>query len=406
MDKPLSGIKVLDLTTFVAAPVCCRLLADMGAEVIKVEPPKGDAWRETGKSYQPDILTDDVNPVFDIYNSGKKHVAINLKSPEGKEMFFKLMGEADVFVTNTRPAALKRLGIAYEDVKERFPGLVYAIVLGYGEEGPDKDAPAFDTSAFWSRSGFLRDQALDNEHYHPVFPPYGVGDTITGYILMGQVCSALIRKMRTGKGDYVRASLYHMGLFTMGTMEILSQKKIGREMPFNRLSFGVPGGPYKCSDGEWVFISVGYYATLIPQLCKAIGREDLTEDPRYATREAREEGNHKQEYFEIFREAFLKKPSEHWLKLGVELDIPIVRMNHYKEVSEDPQAWANNYLENVEFRNGDTMVMPVCPIEMDSVGPIKTKPAPYIGADTDEVAAALGYTAEQIAEMKASGAIK
>ena len=146
-------------------------------------------------------------------------------------------------------------------------------MLGYGEEGPIKDEPAFDTSAFWSKSGFLRDQGLDNEHYHPVMPPFGVGDTITGYMLMGQVCSALVRKMKTGKGDYVRASLYHMGLFTMGTMEILAQEKVGRIMPFNRLSFGVPGGPYKCADGEWVFISVGYYETLVTQLCQAIGEE-------------------------------------------------------------------------------------------------------------------------------------
>ena len=406
MEKPLSGIKVLDLTTFVAAPVCCRLLSDMGADVIKVEPPTGDAWRKTAKAYKPDVLTDDANPVFDIFNSGKKHVSINLKSPEGKEMFLKLMGEADVFVTNTRPAALKRLGISYEDVKDRFPGLVYAIVLGYGEEGPDKDAPAFDTSAFWSRSGFLRDQALDNEHYHPVLPPYGVGDTITGYMLMGQVCSALIRKMKTGKGDYVRASLYHMGIFTMGTMEILAQEKVGREMPFTRLTFGVPGGPYKCSDGEWVFISVGYYEALIPQLHKAIGREDLLENPRFAERSIRELPENKGDYYEIFRQAFLKKPSDHWLKLGQELDIPIVRMNHYKDVSNDPQAWANNYLENVTSRNGETMVMPACPIEMDSVGPIKTKPAPYIGANTAEVAKSLGYTDQQIAEMIAAGAIQ
>lgn len=406
MDKPLSGIKVLDLTTFVAAPVCCRLLADMGAEVIKVEPPKGDAWRETGKGYMPEILTDDMNPVFDIYNSGKKHVAINLKSPEGKEMFLKLMAEADVFITNTRPAALKRLGISYEDVKDRFPGLVYGIVLGYGEDGPDKDAPAFDTAAFWSRSGFLRDQTLNNEHYHPVMPPYGVGDTITGYILMGQICSALLRKLKTGKGDYVRASLYHMGIFSFGTMQILAQEKIGKEMPFTRLSFGVPGGPYQCSDGEWIFISVGYYAALIPQLCAAINRPELMEDPRYATREAREIGNNKQEYYEFFRDAFLAKPSEHWLQVGKDLDIPVVRMNHYKDVTKDPQAWANDYLEDVTFANGETLVMPSCPLEMDSVGPIKTKPAPVIGADTDAVAKSLGYSDAEIAAMKASGAIK
>ena len=169
--------------------------------------------------------------------------------------------------------------------------------------------------------------------------------------------------------------------------------------PFNRLSFGVPGGPYKCSDGEWVFISVGYYATLIPQLCKAIGREDQTEDPRYATREAREEGNHKQEYFEIFREAFLQKPSEHWLKLGVELDIPIVRMNHYKEVSEDPQAWANNYLTRTEFPDGSSYILPNTPVDFSDMEKTHTTHAGALGCDTRQVLAELGYGEAEIQEL-------
>ena len=138
MSKPLSGVKVVELATFVAGPVTGRLLADLGAEVIKVERPDGDAWRITGVSYKPDRFSDDENPVFDIYNAGKKHIALNLKSGEGMEAFHKLLAEADVFVTNTRPKALKRLGLSYEDLKERYPGLIYAILLGYGEEGPDR----------------------------------------------------------------------------------------------------------------------------------------------------------------------------------------------------------------------------------------------------------------------------
>ena len=119
MSKPLEGIKVLDLTTFVAAPVCARLLADLGAEVIKVEPPKGDAWRITSKGFNTIHFSDEMNPVFDVYNAGKKLISLNLKSEEGKEIFFKLMAEADVFVTNNRPDALKRL--AKRVLKLQFP---------------------------------------------------------------------------------------------------------------------------------------------------------------------------------------------------------------------------------------------------------------------------------------------
>ena len=140
MSRPLEGIKVVDLTTFVAAPVCARLLADLGAEVIKVEHPAGDGWREFGINMHA-RFTDAQNPVFDIYNTGKKMIALNLKSAEGKEVFWKLLEEADVFVTNTRPDALKRLGFAYEDVKERCPRLIYAMVLGFGETGPEAGRP-------------------------------------------------------------------------------------------------------------------------------------------------------------------------------------------------------------------------------------------------------------------------
>ena len=404
MDAPLSGIKVLDLSTFVAAPVCCRLLADLGAEVIKVERPEGDTWRITGKAYRPARFCDEENPVFDIYNSGKKHIALNLKTHEGKEIFFKLLEEADVFVTNIRPAALRRLGISYEDLKERFPKLVYGIVLGYGEEGPDKDKPAFDTTGFWSRSGFLRDMAPLNDSYAPVNAPYGVGDTVTGYLLMGEICAALYRRSKTGKGDYVRSSLYHNGIFTMGTMQIITQKPFGREFPTTRIGYSIPGGSYCCADGEWVFIAVGYAPKLIPVLCKAIGQPELATDPRYDTAEKRMAA--REEYYEIFQQAFSSQPVSYWLKKAEELDLPIVRMNHFSDIAEDEQAWVNGYIERVDFKNGNSDVMPSSPIEMDSVGQLKTTPAPLVGANTKEILQKLGYSPEDISNMETSGAIK
>lgn len=403
MEKPLSGVRVLDLSTFVAAPVCSRLLADMGAEVIKVERPDGDTWRKTGIAYAPDRFSQDENPVFDIYNSGKKHIALDLKTPEGKEVFFRLLEDTDVFVTNTRVAALQRLGISYEDLKDRFPRLIYAIVLGYGEKGPDADKPAFDTTAFWSKSGFLRDMASFSEHYVPVQPPFGAGDTVTGYLLMGEVCAALYRRSQTGKGDCVRSSLYHNGIFTMGTMEIITQQPWGRSFPATRVDHSLPGGYYRCADDEWVYIAVGYAQALIPRLCQAIGRPELAEDPRYSTAQARTA--HKEEYYRIFCDAFRSQPLQHWLEVAQQLDLPIVKMNHFSDVAEDEQAWVNGYLEQVTFANGRTDVMPRSPIEMDSVGALTTSPAPAIGADTDDILRAAGYSDEQIAQLKHAGAV-
>ena len=404
MHKPLSGIKVLDLSTFVAAPVCSRLLADMGADVIKVERPEGDTWRQTGIAYLPRRFSDAENPVFDIYNSGKKHIALDLKTEDGKKIFFQLLENADVLVTNTRLAALQRLGISYEDLKDRYPRLIYAIVLGYGEEGPDADKPAFDTTAYWSRSGFLRDMAPLSEHFAPVQPPFGVGDTVTGYLLMGEICAALYRRTQTGKGDYVRSSLYHNGIFTMGTMEIITQQPWGRAFPATRIDHSLPGGYYRCADDEWIYIAVGYAQGMIPRLCAAIGRPELAEDPRYSTQAARTEN--KEDYYKIFCDAFRSKPAQHWLAVAQQLDLPIVRMNHFSDVAEDPQAWVNGYLEHVEFANGQTDVMPSSPIEMDSIGPLKTTPAPEVGADTGEILRSLGYSDEDITRLQSAGAIK
>lgn len=403
MRKPLEGIRVIDFSTFVAAPVTGRLLADMGAEVIKVERLEGDTWRWTGVSYLPRRYSDDENPVFDIYNSGKKHIALNLKTPAGMEAFHKLLATADVMITNTRPKALKKLGLAYEDLKEKYPRLIYGIVLGYGEKGPDKDKPAFDTSAFWARSGFLRDQSIRKEDYAPVQPPYSMGDTITGYLLMGEICAALYRREQTGCGDYVRSGLMHNSIFSMGTMAIITQKPYGRVFPEDRAGYGAPSGDYECADGEWIFIS-GYSPALYPLVYKMIGREDLATDPMYCDAAGRWTNRHS--YYNIIREAFLQKPSEYWLEKALELDIPMTRMGHYSDLAEDEQAWANDYLEHVTFRTGRTSVMPRSPIEMDSVGTLETKVAPAIGADTDSILYSIGYSEEQINAMRNGGSIR
>ena len=319
-------------------------------------------------------------------------------------VFHKLLSQSDVFITNTRLPALKRLGISYEDVKDKYPKLIYASVLGYGEKGPDAEKPAFDTTAFWSRSGFLRDMAIDGENYMPVVPPSSVGDTLTGILLMGEICAALYRRLNTGKGDYVRSTLYHNGIFAMGTMAIVTQRPFGQSFPKNRADHGAPGGYYRCSDGEWVFVATSYAEKLIPVLCKAVDRIDIMENPKYI--DALSRWQNRDEYYNEFKEIFSKKTSYEWIQIADEADLPLTRMNHFADVAEDEQAWANGFLEHVEFESGNIDVMPSSPIEMDSVGELKTIPANKIGADTKEVLVGLGYTTEQIQKMSDIGAIK
>ena len=394
MRGPLSGIKVVELATFVAGPVTARLMADLGAEVIKVEAPRGDEWRRTGVSYNTRFSPEE-NPVFAIYNTGKKHVSLNLKTPEGKDAFHKLLAQADVFVTNMRPTSLKRLGLSYEDLKDMYPKLIYGIILGYGEKGPDATRPAFDTTAFWSRTGFLRDMAVDGDDYYPVNAPSSVGDTASGYLLLAEISAALYNRERTGKGDYVRSTLFRNGIFTMGTMAIIAQKPFGNPYPRKRSRAGAPGGSYCCADGEWIFLATGDPIKNFPAVHRMIGRPDLTENRRRMDPEA---------YYGIIRDAFLTKSAEEWISMGNAEDVPIVRMNHFSDISEDPQAWANGFVEHVTFPSGNTDVMPSSPIEMDSADVPPTVPASGVGAHTEEILQGLGYTPEQIRQMMESGA--
>lgn len=401
MGGPLSGIKVVELATFVAAPVTARLLADMGAEVIKVEAPAGDHWRRTGVSYNPTRFNENENPVFDIYNTGKKLISLNLKTLEGKAAFHKLLAQADIFVTNTRPNGLKRLGFSYEDIKDLYPKLIYATILGYGEEGPDAAKPAFDNTAFWSRTGFLRDLAVAGDDYYPINHPSSVGDTASGYLLLAEIVTALYNRERTGKGDFVSSTLYHNGIFCMGTMAIITQKPFGTTYPKRRCETGAPGGSFCCADGEWVFIGVVDAVKTAAAIHKMIGRPELSDDPRFIG-----EGlsANMQTYYNLLREAFLTKTADEWLRLGEEGDVPIVRMAHFSDISEDPQAWANGFVEHVAFPSGNVDVMPSSPIEMASVNTPNTVPAPGVGAHTEEVLKSIGYSQEEIRLMLETGA--
>ncbi len=401
-NMPLADVKVLELSTFVCGPTTARLLSDMGAEVIKVEALSGDGWRKSGISFLPYRFEEKENPIFDLCNSKKTHVSLNLKTSEGMEVFRKLLGEADVFVTNVRLPSLKRLGLAYEDLKDTYPRLIYASVLGYGEQGPDANKPAFDTSAFWARSGFLRDMSAKHERYEPVIAPIGMGDTATAYLLMGEITAALYRREKTGLGDNVSSTLYHNAIYCVSTMLMMAQEPYGRNYPYNRVDHGIPEGAYECADGEWIYFALGDSSINMPRIVKLIGHPELLEDPRFVPEKLWE---HRYEFYAYFHDAFLTKNADEWVKLAEEYDVPLVRVVHFKDVCVDPQAWANGYLEHVTFANGNQDILPVSPIEMASVGKISTKPASPIGADTLSVLKRLGYSDEQIDNMKKNGAV-
>jgi len=403
MDKPLSGIKVVELADYVSAPVCARFLADMGAEVIKIERNSGNVWRETGKSGAPEAFSDEENPGYDINNTGKKHIVLNLKTKEGMEACHKLLADADVFVTNNRVQALKRLGLDYDTLKPIYPKLIYAIGLGYGEKGPDANSPAFDHTAFWARTGFLLDMAPLSKDYHPVFPPSSMGDIFTGMTLTAEICAAIINRNKTGKGEYVKSSLFHNGLFATSAMQIMTQPGASNQYPKTRPEHGVAYGDYMCKDGRYVYIASGYADKLIEKVFSIIGRDDLMNDQRFNNAKGRNENA--DEMYSIIQKAMVEKTSDEWLLFAKEADIPMVKMQHFSETSNDEQAIANGYIQEVNYSTGKTFKIPSSPIEMESVGPLYTEPTKSIGQDTEEVLKSHGYSMEEINKLRSLGVI-
>ena len=397
MQKPLEGYTVIDLTTFVAAPVCARFLGEMGARVIKIESPKGDTWRNTGVSLAPNRFTHEENPIFSLYNSGKDMICLNLKTPEGMAIMHQLLEKADIFITNNRPAALERLGLHYDQLKARYPKLIYGIVLGFGEKGPDADKPAFDTTAFWSRSGFLVDTVPLTEDYHPVMAPSGVGDSYTGTNLAMQILAAVLQRQLSGKGQYVKASLYHIGAFAMSTMTVKSQRPFGQQLPMARWQHRSASGAFCCADGEWL-----YFAGMTPgKLFEITGNTELLKDPIWKDENAITEAKAR---YEVMKALFITKTREEWMTLLDPYDTTAVRMAHFADVSEDEQAWANGFVEKVAYPNY-THVVPTAPFDMEDMKANPTEPNRRIGQDTQKVLEELGYTQEQIDKLSQEGAV-
>ncbi|MBE6969393.1 MAG: CoA transferase [Ruminococcaceae bacterium] len=403
MSRPLEGVRVVELADYVSAPASSRILADMGADVIKIEQASGNVWRRYTIDHNPAKFSEEVNPSYDVYNTGKRHIVLNLKTTEGMELFHRLLATSDVFVTNLRVRALKRLGLDWESLKDKYPTLVYGLLLGYGEKGPDADIPAFDNTAFWARTGLLLGMAPRYEPYHPSYPPFSAGDIFTGMTLAAEVCSALFNRTKTGKGDYVRSSLFHNGIFAVSSMQIMTQKASGVEYPRSRASMGICSGDYECKDGKYLYWAAGLADKMLPILFSIAGKEELIHDARFTTDKARRANC--EALHEIICGIMLSKTSEEWLKIAKEYDLPTGKIQNFSDVSEDEQALANGYIEDVVYPSGATFKVASSPIEMDSVGEIKTGPTVKIGANTIEVLKEIGLTEEELEKYKGKGII-
>ena len=321
MSKPLEGIRVVELATFIAAASAGRFMADLGADVIKIESAKGDPLRHTAPS-EGRPLDMYENTTWDLENGNKRCISLNMKDPAGKEAFFKLLDTADVLITNWRVQALERAGLDYETLKARYPKLVYAICTGYGEYGPDKDLPGFDFTAFFARGGYL--DSLRQRGTVPMNVVPGLGDHNVGMNLAAGICAALLQAKLKGVGEKVETSLFESAIFNMGMMiQASNYEGIAQNYPIDvRKSANPFNAAWRTKDDRFIQTCMPDFNTYYKAFITAVGREDLADSQEYFPILTCQEKGLTSELYDIVMDAFSKKTVAEWTLILEAADIP------------------------------------------------------------------------------------
>lgn len=383
MAGPVEGVKVVELGVWVAGPAAGGILADWGADVIKIEPPTGDPARTFGRMLGCDM---GLNPPFEMDNRSKRSVVLDLGTDAGRATAFELLAGADVFLTNVRPGALQRLGLDFEPVSAANPRLVYGLITGYGDNGPDADRAAFDVAAFWARAGVAH--LLTRPGETPPFQRGGMGDHSAGMTMAAAVCAALLARERTGAGQLVTTSLYRQGAYTV-SFDLNTYLMSGQPIAIGqRESMGNPCmNNYAAQDGRRFWI-VGLEAERHwPALCRAVGRPEWRDDPRFA--DARSRAVNSAALIVALDEIFATRPLDEWAQVFAgEPDFFWSPVNTLEDVVADEQFHAAGGI--VDVPDGDASVpMVATPADFHGTPWAPRSAAPELGQHTEEVLADL-----------------
>ena len=400
--KGLEGIKVIELSSFVAAPACPRILGEMGAEIIKIEPFAGDEMRTQGPGYG--MLRDDIeDPAFDMPSLDKNWISVNLKSKEGIAFVYKLLATADILVTNYRDKALVKLGLDYKTVSDRFPHIVYAQMRGYGERGSEKDSKGFDATAYSARGGILT--AFPQMGESPVNVPAAFGDWNASGFLTAGVLAALVRKEKTGLGDKVVVNLYHVACWAM--QHAVVSRQSGALYPRSRKLVPTPSNNcYKSQDGIWFLICQANYNAYFEQMVTAFGLETLIGNEDYNTLEKLTANKTNGYVVELFEQAFAQKPFAAWEEIFKKNEIPYQKAFTIDDILADQEAYANDILRQVKYESYGERVIPTSPIRLQSVGDPKLWTAKPVGYDTRKYLLEYGYSENDIQSFIEQGVVK
>ena len=412
MALALEGIKVVEAAQVAAAPMAARHLADFGADVIHIEPPAtGDSFRafmpgSTVLGGAPDTATgaEYINYCWENYNRNKRSLALDLSQETGREIIYKLLTDADVFVTNLRMFEREKFRLEYETLHKLYPRLIYGSLTGHGKEGPDKNNPAYDANSYWSRGGPGYLFSI------PMVPPFidggAFGDNVAALGLAFGIMTALFTRERTGVGQEVDLSLFHTGIYQMsfflsGTYATGLDYEDWARVRTREDALSPLIVPYQTKDSRWLVLAMPQSERWWPRFCQAIEREDLEHDPMFESLEARIE-NHTA-LFHILEETFLSKTLEEWKPRLV--GIPFSPYQNFLEVINDPQARANDVFVPVDHPTHGRMELIANPVKLSETPATIRMPAPEFSQHSEEVLLEHGYTWEDIARFKEQGVI-
>ena len=403
MPNLLDGIKVIDWTQAHHGAATAYMLGDLGADVVKVEDPGGDIARTWRSIMGVDLsLPGGRNVLFEGANRNKRSITLNLKESEGREIFRRLVGRADVLVTNHRPSVRQRLGMDYETLAADCPRLVYAVASGYGPKGPSADERSFDNVAFaWS--GMMH--CIGEEDDPPLYMTPGAADQLGATMLAQGVIGALYWRERTGEGQQVEASLlgalvHLMAMpFNIYLMGGRLPKRPTRSGIFNPLV-----GWYRCADGHWIMFSINRPQESWHDFCDVLGLGgDVETDPRFTSTRVRAENC--RELIAIIDEAVSRRPREEWLSLCRTKGLICAPVNRVEDVPEDPQIAANQYVMEVDHQTLGKVKAIGFPLTFSRVQPEIRMDAPELGQHTEEVLLESGFSWDEIEELRGKGII-
>lgn len=401
MGKPLEGIKIVEVAMWAFVPACGGMLADLGADVIKIEPPTGDPLRGLQIGGMNDGPGRRIDYSWESYNRGKRSITLDLKQEAGREVLMKLLEDADVFLTNLLPRARKAMQIDSASIRAAFPDIIYASGSALGPNGPESDKGGYDSISFWAR-GCVSDALTDPGADLPVGPPGpAFGDTLSGSMLSGAICAAIAKRALTGEPSEVDVSLLGTAMWSM--QRLICQSTADDVKRFDRPAgppFNVLVGNYRTNDGRFLSLCMLQADKYWARFCDVAGRPDLAE--RYPDAKARRENA--QACWDEIKGLFASKSLEEWKTILARQEGQWDVVKQVGEMKDDPQAMANGYLKHIDYGDGTEIPMVGVPMVFDKT-PLPSSRSPELGADSDAILGSLGYDEDAIIDLKVQGVV-